>query len=236
VFDPYGKRQRAMEAVATREEFEPGHPAPSPVWIVRSERGFAPGDRASPFLLRLPFISPGRKTAVQFQQYRERCILGDVRATPGQCFTATISYLEGNTESAIGVSIEDAARTMDIATSVIRSMKLPAMSQVRVVHPTRALLGFTGLAPKTVIFEFGLTDDARFPRFESALLGELENAGIRYTLHWSKNSGIDAARLETMYGTERITRWRNARARVFDNDAALQAVFDNEHLRRAGLA
>jgi hypothetical protein len=39
-----------------------------------------------------------------------------------------------------------------------------------------------------------------------------------------------------MYGTERITRWRNARARVFDNDAALQAVFDNEHLRRAGLA
>jgi hypothetical protein len=236
VFDPYSRKQQAMEAVATRVEYEAGHPAPNPVWIVRSERGFAPGDHASPFLLRLPFISPGRKTAVQFEQYRDKCILGDVRSTPGQCFTATISYLEGNTESALGVSITDAARTMDIATSVIRSMKLPAMSQVRVVHPTRALLGFTSLAPKTVIFEFGVTDDARFPKFENALLRELDNAGIRYALHWSKNSGIDPARLETMYGTDRITRWRNARARVFDNDPALQAVFDNEHLRRAGLA
>jgi hypothetical protein len=39
-----------------------------------------------------------------------------------------------------------------------------------------------------------------------------------------------------MYGSDRITRWRSARARVFDNDTTLQAVFDNEHLQRAGLA
>jgi hypothetical protein len=236
VFDPYSKRQLAMEAAAVRVPYEPGHPAPQPVWIVRSEKGFAPGDRASPILLRLPFLTAGYKTSVQFKQYREKCILGNVRCTPGQAFTATISYLEGNTESAIGVSIADAAKMFDISTAVIRSMKLPAMSQVRIVHPSRALLGFTYLAPKTAVFEFGLVNDARYPRFERALTDALASAGVPCTLHWSKNSGLDAAQITSMYGDDRVTRWRAARERLFGNDRALMTVFDNEHLKRAGLA
>jgi hypothetical protein len=159
-----------------------------------------------------------------------------VRCTPGQAFTATISYLEGNTESAIGVSIADAAKMFDISTAVIRSMKLPAMSQVRIVHPSRALLGFTYLAPKTAVFEFGLVNDARYPRFERALTDALASAGVPCTLHWSKNSGLDAAQITSMYGDDRVTRWRAARERLFGNDRALMTVFDNEHLKRAGLA
>jgi FAD/FMN-containing dehydrogenase len=236
IFDPYGKSEQAMEAVATKVPFEAGHPAPTPVWIVRSDRGFAPGDRASRKLFRLPLLTPGRKTAIQFRQYRERCILGDVRATPGQLFTATISYFEGFTESALGVSIADAARMMEISTAVIRDMKLPSMSQVRVVHPTRALLGFTHLGPKTVVFEYGLTKDAKYRAFEDTLTRELDAAGVRYTFHWSKNSGLDPQRVQHMYGADRVARWRDARRRVFGGDAGLMRVFDNAHLIRTGLA
>jgi hypothetical protein len=236
IFDPYGRKEQAMEAVGRRVPYEAGHPAPRPVWIVRSEKGFAPGDRAAPFFFRLPFMTAGQKTALQFRQYREKCILGDVRCTPGQAFTATISYLEGNTETALGVSIADAATMMDISTAVIRGMKLPAMSQVRLVHPSRALLGFTCLGPKTAVFEFGLLNDSRYPRFEKNLTDALAAAGVRYTFHWSKNSGLDADRLDVMYGADRIRRWRTAREQVFGHDRSLMKVFDNEHVRRAGLA
>ena len=91
----------------------------------------------------------------------------------------------------MGVSIEDAARMMDISLGRDQGMKLPAMSQVRVVHLSQALLGFTHLGPKTVIFEFGLVHDATFAEFEQQLTERLKAAGVAYTFHWSKNSGID---------------------------------------------
>jgi len=235
VFDPYGANQRAMEALATRVAYEPGHPTPTPVWIVRSDKGFALGDRAAATFLGVPLLSPGKKTAIQFQQYREKCILGNVRGTPGQLFTATITYFEGYTESALGVSISDAAKMMDISSSIIRQMEIPAMSQVRVVHPTRALLGFTCLEPKTAVFEYGLANNEKVADFERRLTGALKDAGVRYTFHWSKNSGITPERLQEMYGPDRVSRWRAARRRVFDNDPALMRVFDNDHVLRAGL-
>lgn len=236
VWDPYSKKQQAMEALATKVDFEPGHPAPEPVWIVRNDKGFAPGDKAAIRFLALPLVTPGQKTALQFKQYRRLCILGDVRATPGQLFTASVTYLEGYTESALGVSIDDAAEMIEISTEVIKRMKLPAMSQVRVVHPSQALLGFTTLEPKTAVFEYGLTNDETFPEFENELTSALAAAGVDYRLHWSKNSGIDPQRLAHMYGAARIEKWRQARNKVFKNDAALMQVFDNDHLARAGLA
>ena len=120
----------------------------------------------------------------------------------------------------------------DISGEVIRQMKLPAMSQVRVVHPSRALLGFTWLEPKTAVFEFGLVNDATFPLFEKNLTDRLTQAGVAYTFHWSKNSGIDPQRLDAMYGAPRVAKWLAARKRVFENDRARMAVFENEHLRR----
>jgi hypothetical protein len=177
-----------MEAVATKVSFEPGHNPPRPVWIVRSDKGFALGDKAASVFLKLPLMSPARKTALQFKQYRQRCILGSTRGTPGQLFTATITYFEGYTESALGVSIKDAAKMFDISSEVIRQLKIPAMSQVRVVHPSRALLGFTCLEPKTAVFEFGLANDSTFPLFEKNLTDRLAQA-VAYTFHWSKTPG-----------------------------------------------
>ncbi|HYH79700.1 MAG TPA: FAD-binding protein [Longimicrobium sp.] len=235
IYDPYDQSRTAMVAAARRVPFEPGHAAPKPVWIVRSTQGFALGDQMPALIQTNAPLSPGQMTAFQFKQYRERCILSDTRATPGQCFTATISYFEGNTETALGVSINDAARAMEICAEVIRGMKLAAISQVRVVAPSQALLSFTHLGPKTVVFEFGLTHNATYPEFENKVVKAFNAEGIRYTFHWSKNSGIDPQRLREMYGSDRVNRWKAARRTVFKNDAALMRVFENEHLVRAGL-
>ena len=124
---------------------------------------------------------------------------------------------------------------IDISSEVIRRRRMPAMSQVRIVHPSRALLGFTSLQPKTAVFEFGLVNDASFRRFENELLDALTSAGVPFTLHWSKNSGIDRPKLERMYGQDRVERWKAARARVFGNNALLMHAFENAPLIRAGL-
>lgn len=235
IFNPYSKKQMAMETLATKVPYEPGHPAPDPVWIVHNKAEFSLADHAPRAIFRLPFVPPSVLTSIQFKQYRRIALLGDTRATPGQCFVATVSYFEGMIESAFGVSIDHAAEMMRISTRVIREMKLPSMAQVRFLHPSKALLGFTHLEPKTVVFEYGLANDDNFPRFENAVIERLTAAGVPYTLHWSKNSGIDAQRLEDMYGATRVEKWRRARETVFGGDRRLMAVFDNDHLARCGL-
>jgi FAD/FMN-containing dehydrogenase len=233
VLDPYSLR--AMEAPATRVPWIGSNPAPKPVWIVRSHDGFAPGDQTAGSLFSLPFPRAKSLAKIQFDQYRERCILSDVRGTPGQLFTATVTYLEGYTESAIGVSVRDAGKMIEICSATLRDLGIPTIMQVRLVHPTRALLGFTHLGPKTAVFELGLANDSSFPRFEQKLTDALTAAGVNYAFHWSKNSGIEPARLSRMYGEDRIARWRRARRTVFQGDPARMRVFDNAHVVRAGL-
>ena len=82
----------------------------------------------------------------------------------------------------------------------------------------------------------GLANNAQFPMFEKKLKAALRAQSVRYTMHWSKNSGIDSQGLLEMYESDRVQRWRLARARVFDHDTDLMRVFSNAHLERAGLA
>ncbi len=236
IFDPYDTKQLVLEVSATKVDYEPGHEPPAPVWIVRNKRGFTLGDRVSRVFLDSWLLSARRKTAIQYRQYRDRCVLHDVRGTPGQVFTATITYFEGYAELAVGVSIDDAVTMVETSTSVIKQLNLPWMSQVRVVHPSQALLGFTRHLPKTAVFEFGLSNDARFPVFQKTLSQALAKRNVKHTFHWSKNAGIDHQTLLDMYGADRVARWRAARARVFDDDPTRMKVFNNPHLERAGLA
>jgi hypothetical protein len=150
----------------------------------RDANGFSLGDRALRALLDVPFIPPTWKTAIQYGLYRKRAILDIIRATPGQLFTATISYFEGFTESAIATSIDDVPKMPEIGRAVVRRLGVAAISQVRVVHPTAAILGFTSRFPKTVIFEFGLSSDRKsFTKFERTLTAELRAAGVAYTFY-----------------------------------------------------
>lgn len=237
IFDPHDRDEMAMEAGAPRVAFEPGLPTPQPRWIVRDRNGYAPGVNILRVLGPLRFLLPaGLTTSIQFKQYRKLALLGDVRGSPGQLYTSSIYYLEGYTESAFAVSVRDAPETLDVCCAVARDMGLPSISQVRLVRASPATLGFTQHEPRTAVFEFGLIMDEQFPEFERRMDAALRAAGIRFTMHWSKNSGIDPQKLEYMYGAERIASWKAARRAVFGGDAELMRMFETDAMVRAGLA
>jgi FAD/FMN-containing dehydrogenase len=236
IFDPHGRKQMAMEAGAPRVPYEPGVPTPQPRWIVRDKNGYAPGINVLRVLGVLRFLPPRIPTGIQFKQYRRLALLNGVRGSPGQLYTSSIYYLEGYTESALGVSVNDAPEMIDILSRVARELRLPSISQVRLVHRSQATLGFTQHEPKTAVFEVGLINDGRFPRFERRMDAALRDAGIRYTMHWSKNSGIDPQKLDYMYGSARIESWKAARRAVFGDDAALMELFQTDAMAQAGLA
>jgi hypothetical protein len=97
-------------------------------------------------------------------------------------------------------------------------------------------LGFTQHEPKAAVFEFGLVNDDGVAEFERRMDAALREAGIRFTMHWSKNSGIDPEKLDYMYGAERIASWKAARRAVFGDDATLMTMFETDAMVRAGLA
>jgi hypothetical protein len=203
---------------------------------MRDKNGYAPGVHALRLLGLLRFLPPSLLTRIQFGQYRRIALLNKVQGAPGQLYTSSIYYLEGYTESAFGVSVRDAPETIDICSEVAQEMRLPSISQVRLVRGSPATLSFTYHEPITAVFEVGLIDDERFPEFERRLDAAFRQAGIRYTMHWSKNSGIDPAKLEYMYGPERVASWKAARGEVFGGDAALMRLFESDAMVSAGLA
>jgi hypothetical protein len=235
IFDPHGKSRMAMEAAAPKVPFEPGHPTPKPRWIIRDKQGYAPGVGIMGLLGLLRFLPPRFITGIEFKSYRRMALLNGVRGTPGQLYTSSIYYLEGYTESAYGVSVKDAPATIDITSDVARTMGLPSISQVRIARASTATLGFTQHEPQTAVFEVGLVNDEKFPEFERRMDEAFRRAGIRYTMHWSKNSAIDPAKLAYMYGEDRIASWKAARRQVFGDDASLMRTFESDVMVRAGL-
>jgi hypothetical protein len=234
IFDPHS--QIALEAGAPKVPFEPGVPTPEPRWIVRDKHGYAPGDNILR-VIRLLFFLPKRiLTGLEFKQYRKHALLGGVRGTPGQLYTSSIYYLEGYTETAFAVSVNDAPAAIDISSQVARKMRLPSISQVRLVDHSGATLAFTQHEPKAAVFEFGMINDKRFPEFERRLDAAFREAEIRYTMHWSKNSGIDPDKLEYMYGATKIASWKAARRAVFNDAATLMKLFETDAMIEAGLA
>ena len=115
-------------------------------------------------------------------------------------------------------------------------MRLPSINQVRLCRASTGTLAFTQHEPITAVFEFGMIHDERFDEFERRLDAAFRAAGIRYTMHWSKNSGIDPDKLEYMYGAERIASWKAARRKVFGDDATLMRTFETGAMVEAGLA
>jgi hypothetical protein len=237
IFDPYSRKQMAMEASAPKVAYQPGVPTPKPRWIVRDKNGFAPGTNILRVLGWLrAVVPPGILTGLEFKQYRRVALLNGVRGSPGQIYTSSIYYLEGQIESAYAVSVKDAPATIDITSEVARSMRLPSINQVRLCRASAATLAFTQLEPISAVFEFGMIHDERFPEFERRLDEAFRKAEIRYTMHWSKNSGINPEKLQYMYGAARIASWKAARRAVFGNDQTLMKLFETDAMVEAGLA
>jgi FAD/FMN-containing dehydrogenase len=237
IFDPHSRAQMAMEASAPKVPYKPGVPTPKPRWIVRDKNGYAPGINILRVVGLLRSVVPPRViTGLEFKQYRKVALLDGVRGSPGQIYTSSIYYVEGYIESAYAVSVTDAPATIDISSEVARAMHLPSISQVRLCRASGGTLAFTQHEPITAVFEFGMLNDDRFPEFERRLDEALRKAGIRYTMHWSKNSGIDPDKLEYMYGATKIASWKAARQAVFGNNATLMKLFETDAMVEAGLA
>jgi hypothetical protein len=237
IFDPHSDKQIAMEASAPKVPYMPGIPTPTPRWIVRDKHGFAPGINILNILGMLRAIIPPRfVTSFEYKRYRKIALLDGIRGSPGQIYTSSIYYLEGYTESSFGVAIADAPATIDISSEVARAMRLPSVCQVRICRGSGGTLAFTQHQPITAVFEYGMIKDERFPEFERRLDEAFRSAGIGYTLHWSKNSGLSPAQLEYMYGASKIASWKAARRAVFGNDAALMKLFETDTMVAAGLA
>ncbi|MEO6063755.1 MAG: FAD-binding protein [Thermoflexales bacterium] len=237
IFDPFSRTQKALEAGAPKVPYLPGVRTPKPRWIIRDKNGYAPGMsilKVLGFLARL--LPPRFLTGIEYRQYRKFALLGKVRGSPGQLYTSSIYYLRGYIESAFAVSVKDAAATIDIASQVTQELGLPSVYQVRLCRASTGTLAFTQHEPITAVFELGMIHDERFPEFERRLDEAFRNANIRYTMHWSKNSGISPDKLKYMYGDARINSWKAARSAVFDGDAKLMKVFETDVMVEAGLA
>lgn len=233
VFNPYTDIFYLIEG--TRVAYEEGHPLPEPLWIVTNKFGYAPGDRTTKILLNLPLISGKQKSKILFKQYLKNAVLSEVRGSSGQLYTATITYLEGYNETAFAVSILDGIKTIQAIKQAIDEMSLPLVFQARVVYPGNAIFGFTNHLPRAIVFEFGIVNTSKYPKFEELLLNKLRGSAVKFTLHWSKNSLVNNARLEEMYGQLKIETWKKSRLTLFDNDVELMNVFNNVHLKVAGL-
>jgi hypothetical protein len=237
VFDPFTKTQMAMEASAPKVPYEPGVPTPKPRWIIRDKNGFAPGVHILKLIgLLRGILPPGILTGIEYKRYRENALLDNVRGSPGQIYTSSIYYLEGYIESAFAVSVKHAGATIDISSKVSQDLRLPSIYQVRLCKASTGTLAFTQHAPITAVFEVGMIHDERFPEYERRLDEEFRKAGIRYTLHWSKNSGISPDKLNYMYGEAKIASWKAARRTVFGNDQSLMQLFETDAMIEAGLA
>lgn len=237
IFDPFTKKQMAMEASATKVPYQPCVPTPKPRWIIRDKNGFAPGINILKLLGMLrAIIPPCVLTRIEYKRYRDNALLDNVRGSPGQIYTSSIYYLEGYIESAWAVSVKDAAAAIDIASKASQAQRLPSVYQVRVCKASTGTLAFTQHEPMAAVFEVGMIHDERFPAYERCLDEEFRRAGIRYTLHWSKNSGIDPTKLKYMYGDAKVASWQAARRSVFGGDAKLMRLFETDAMVEAGLA
>jgi len=234
VFNPY--EEDAFYLIeGTRAAYEAGHSFPDPLWIVTNKMGYAPGDRTTKILLNLPLVSGKWKSKILFKQYLKNSVLSEVKGTPGQLYTATITYLEGYNETAFAVSVLDAIKTIKIVQRATRESKLPLVFQARVVSPGETTLGFTNHFPRCIVFEFGIVNTSKYPRFEEILLNMLRQENVKYSLHWSKNSLIDKTRLEEMYGQIKVNVWKKSRYILFNNDTDLIRIFNNVHLNQSQL-
>ncbi|GEO10821.1 FAD-binding protein [Segetibacter aerophilus] len=234
VFNPY-EDDTFYLVEGTQVIYEQGLPNPRPLWVITDKLGYSPGDLTTKLLLNLPLVSGKKKNQILFKEYLKNGLLSEVRGTSGQLFTATITYLEGYNETAFAVSINDIVETINIAKEATRELKLPLVFQTRTVHPGHAVFGFTNHSPRAIVFEFGISNDAKYPKFEELLINRLKAQNIKYTLHWSKNSLVDKARLMEMYGQAKIDTWKKSRATLFNNEKELMEIFNNPHLKQAGL-
>ncbi len=157
----------------------------------------------------------------------------NVAGTPGQVFRDTTT--RGNAAStAMGIPLDRAEEAVRIASERVRAARAPALVALRLVGPTKALLGFTQHTPATCVLEVDGPESDRLKRAYQEMWTAFEQAGIPYTFHWGKMNNLNATSVRRMYGNH-VDRWSDVRRSILDTPE-LRRVFANDFTDRLDLS
>lgn len=156
---------------------------------------------------------------------------------PGQVFGPT-SLPAGHSQST--EIVVDQARAVDALAVVLQALQverahgrhLLGAIGVRFVPQTKSLLGMN-IAPMNCYMELGGISTPDIALVHQACWKALTDVGIPYTCHWGQQHRLDAAQVNAYYG-DRVTRWKAARDRLLETDAA-KTVFAAATLAKVGL-
>jgi FAD/FMN-containing dehydrogenase len=197
--------------------------------------GLGPGDTAFEAVGGLSELFPGATDLVA--KLLDRVAgkpLANVCGEPRHIFrdTSTRGRAAG---AGLGVPLDRTREVIELASEQIRRAHAPVVLAVRLVAPTKALLGFPRFAPATAVVDLdGAQSSGQRDVFRSVVV-ELERIGIPFTYHWGKLNEIDAARLRRMYPAATVDRWKAARRTMLPT-AELRRTFANAFTDRADLS
>jgi hypothetical protein len=224
--NPYDRDKRPYVAIMYKEQYREDYPR-----IVTNVNEAGPGEDAPVILGKLtdlfPVITPLIVNTTIKQGYKD---IDNKFGTHGEIFTTTVA--RGKVlSSAMGISIENAGKVLDIAFRLNEEHSYVGVFAFRFVRQTDATLGFTKF-PFTCIAEFDSFEGTSTTRFYNAIWKALEDAGIPYTFHWGKVNNLDATRVRKMYGSK-VDEWITARNKLIPRD--MLPVFTNEFMVQTGL-
>ena len=225
--NPYDTEKGYYVTVMYKEKYREDYPR-----IVTEVNKAGPGEDAPILLGRItalvPQITPLIVSTTIKSGYSE---INNAWGAHGEVFTTTM--LRGKILStALGISIENTNKVMDIASRLNKEHSFVGVFSCRFVKQTPATLGFTKF-PFTCVAEFDSFEAASTWRFYHAIWKALDDASIPYTFHWGKINNLDALKVKKMYGTK-VDEWITARSTLIPNE--MIPVFTNEFMMEAGLS
>ena len=156
----------------------------------------------------------------------------DAVGTIGETFNNTI-FRGQLFSAAFAMDRKDVVEAIKLCLEINKKTKLAGVLALRFVKGTKATLGFTKWS-NTVVLEIDGADARVNYKYCKKLAEALEDAKIRYTLHWGKiNKVLNETRVRKMYGTARLKKWKEQRSRIMSQEA--QAIFNNQFLEKCGL-
>ncbi len=104
---------------------------------------------------------------------------------------------------------------------------------VRFAKKTNALLGMN-IHDMNCYIEVPSLGSPDLTKIQQAVWAALKANNIDYTCHWGQEYGMDNATVKRYFGTDRITRWQNARNKLLTTPEA-RAVFTTPILSSVGI-
>jgi hypothetical protein len=231
-FAPDDAAKGVFLKVIYKKPFVPGYPKPKP--NPKMQYGDELLGIISVVLDALPAsmkekLIPGLVTKLLPQAFNAN---ETTEGTIGEIFTNT-KFRGKAASAAIGIATEHAAQVLETFVDLNSETPFPGAVALRFVKGTKALLGFTHFE-KTCVLEMDGVDSKTSRNFFTKMWDKLDELNIPFTLHWGKiNFGLDATRVEKMYGSPNISKWKACRNSLLSVDA--RKVFTNDFMKRCGL-